>query len=296
MNTNHANVILPNPLVPTSSLPHATDISVLASPSLGIVFGAGKTSVLAVLRHLLRPPHQFHHLRLLDRPTSLALNVSTLHAATRSGTPFPQILTTQPTTPPPGIPFFDNKLPVALRPANRPHRRARDCQNNGRLHHYLAASGRSTPAFVIPTPGPRRHITYNTAGARCGSYVHDTFYGTTTTLVTGPGGNQISKVFHTRPNANFGAISEIFAASAPTKCSRYPSQPPLTNHLRSWPITPGRILSTSGQNAVLFRHHDCCPPTNFAPNMATPCFNVLQPLSSAMQWPEIPWKVAGVLG
>ena len=297
------NVILPNPLVPqTSSLP--SDKNNLG-PRVGFawdVFGDGKTSV--------RAGYGIYFGRIINSTIYNALTGTdvtgaqfsySFTAATAPGTAiFPQILTTQPTTTAAlGIPFFDKNFQAPSVQQTDLTVEREIARNTVVSISYLGSFGRSLPDFVDTNSGPPiANITYNISGGPLAGSTYTTpFYGTTTTLVKGPGGNQISKVSTTRPNANFGAMSEIFSGvSSNYNALAIQFNRRMTNHLQVMANYTWSHSLDYGQNASTFSDtNDLLSPTNIRAEYGNSIFNVPNRfVASAVA--ESPWKVAGVLG
>jgi len=296
------SVILPNPLVPqTQSLP--SDKNNLG-PRVGFawdVFGDGKTSV--------RGGYGIYFGRIINSTIYNALTstdvpgaqFSYAFTATTAGTPsFPQILTTQPTsTAALGIPFFDKHFQAPSVEQTDLTVEREIARNTVVSVSYLGSFGRSLPDFVDVNSGPSiANIKYTISGGPLtGSTYTTPFYGTTTTVVKNPAGATLSNVSTTRPNANFGAMSEIFSGiSSNYNALAVQFNRRMTNHLQVMANYTWSHSLDYGQNASTFSDtNDLLSPTNIRGEYGNSIFNVPNRfVASAVA--ESPWKVPGVLG
>lgn len=295
-------VILPNPLVPqTQSLPSDTNN---LGPRIGFawdMFGNGKTSV--------RGGYGIYYGRIINSTVYNALTNTGVNGgqfsfsfiASTTGTPtFPQILSTQPkSTSALGVTFFDKNFQA-------PSVQQTDLTIEREIAHntvvsmsYLGSFGRSLPDFVdVNTGSPITNISYTVSGGPLGGTTYTTpFYGTTTTVVTDPTGKQLSKVSTTRPNKNFGAMTEIFSGiSSNYNALALQFNRRMTNHLQVMANYTWSHSLDFGQNASTFSDtNDLLSPTNIRAEYGNSIFNVPnRVVVSAVA--ESPWKVSGPLG
>jgi len=296
------SVILPNPLVPqTQSLP--SDKNNLG-PRIGFawdIFGDGKTSV--------RGGYGIYFGRIINSTVYNALTntgvtggqFSFSFTASTTGTPsFPQILPSQPaSTSALGVTFFDKNFQAPSVQQTDLTIERELTRNTVVSVSYLGSFGRSLPDFVdVNTGAPIANISYTVTGGPLGGTTYTTpFYGTTTTVVKDPTGAQLSKISTTRPNKNFGAMSEIFSGiSSNYNALALQLNRRMTNHLQFMANYTWSHSLDYGQNGSTFSDtNDLLSPTNIRGEYGNSIFNVPNRLvvSGIV---ESPWKVSGPLG
>jgi hypothetical protein len=165
---------------------------------------------------------------------------------------------------------------------------------------YLGSFGRSLPDFVdINTGAPPTTITYKVAagGPLAGATYSTPLYATTSTLVKNRAGTVISSTTQPRPNATFGAMSEIFSGiSSNYNALAVQLNRRMTKHLQfSGNYTWSHSLDF-GQNASTFSDtNDLLVPDNIKPEYGNSIFNVPNRFV-ATAIVESPWHVGGWLG
>ncbi|HVO58723.1 MAG TPA: carboxypeptidase regulatory-like domain-containing protein [Dongiaceae bacterium] len=276
------SVILPNPLVPqTQSLP---DDRNNLGPRIGFawdVTGDGKTS--------LRGGYGIYFGRIINSTIYNALTNTGVQGAQFSfifnpapgGTPqFPQILTSQPSgNSALAIAFFDKNMqaPSVQQMALTLEREV--ARNTTLSLSYLGSLGRSLPNFVdINTGAPATNLTYAVAAGgplQGGSYTTP-YYGTTSVVVRDSGGNIISQTNGTRPNPNFGTMSEIFSGvSSNYNALALQLNRQMTNHLQFMANYTWAHALDYGQNATTFSDvNDLLTPTNVRSEYGNSIFDI----------------------
>ena len=295
--------ILPNPAVPqTQSFPSD---NTNFGPRIGFawdVTGNGKTSV--------RGGYGIYYGRVINSTIYNALTSTGVTGSQFSftffpgpgATPlFPQILTTQPTPGPGlGIVFFDKNFHL-------PQVHETDLTVEREIAHntmvsvsYLGSFGRHLPDFVdINTGATSTNITYTVAPGGplpAGKYTTQ-FFSTIVTSVKDVTTGKTTSTSTTRPNASFGAMTDIFSAvnsnynALVVQLTRR-----MTNHLQfSGSYTWSHSLDF-GQNASTFSDtNDLLVPNNIKPEYGNSIFNVPDRFVATVI-AESPWKVGGFLG
>jgi hypothetical protein len=294
--------ILPNAGVPqTQVLPHDQNN---LGPRVGFawdVMGDGKTAV--------RGGYGIYFGRIINSTVYNALintgvpggQFSYFFTPSATSTQFPQILSTQPNSSSAlSIVYFDKhfQAPSVQQTDLTVDREV--ARNTVVSISYLGSFGRSLPNFVDTNTGaPAMNINY-TVGAggplQANSYTTP-YYGTTKVVVTGPGGNVISTTNGTRPNGNYGAMTDIFSGvSSNYNALSVQLNRRMTDHLQLMGSYTWAHALDFGQNATTFTDtNDLLVPTNIRAEYGNSIFDVRNRfVLSAVA--ESPWHVGGFLG
>jgi hypothetical protein len=299
--------ILPNSGVPqTLQMPHDQNN---LGPRVGFawdVLGDGKTSV--------RGGYGIYFGRIINSTIYNALTSTgvqgaqftyTFNPSSPSAVPclpnFPQILSTQPTCPLGlSVVYFGPHFQAPSVQQTDLTVEREVARNTVVSISYLGSFGRSLPDFVDANTGaPPTNITYTVAsgGPLPGTTYTTPYYGTTKVVVKDPGGNVISTTNGTRPNGNYGAMTDIFSGVSSSYNALVLSlNRRMTNHLQLMGSYTWAHALDYGQNGSTFSDtNDLLVPTNIQLEYGNSIYDVRnRVVASAVI--DGPWHVNGFLG
>jgi len=299
--------ILPNYGVPqTLQMPHDENN---IGPRVGFawdVLGDGKTSV--------RGGYGIYFGRIINSTIYNALTATGVQGAqfTYTFNPsnslavpclprFPQILSVQPNCPLGlSVAYFDKNFQAPAVQETDLTVEREIMRNTVVSISYLGSFGRHLPDFVDANTGaPATDITYTVgSGGPLPATTYTTpLYGTTKVVVTGPTGNVISTTNGTRPNPNYGAMTDIFSGiNSSYNALVLGVNRRMTDHLQLMASYTWAHAIDYGQNASTFSDaNDLLVPTNIGLERGNSIFDIRnRVIASAVI--ESPWHVNGFLG
>lgn len=214
---------------------------------------------------------------------------------------FPQILLKQPTCPLGlSLAFFDKHFQAPSVQQTDLTVEREIARNTVVSMSYLGSFGRSLPDFVDSNTGsPVTNITYTVAsgGALPATTYTTPYYGTTKVVVTDPTGTVLSTTNGTRPNGNYGAMTNIFSGiSSSYNALSLQLNRRMTDHLQFMGSYTWAHALDYGQNGSTFSDtNDLLVPTNIKQEYGNSIYDVRnRVVVSAVV--ESPWHVNGFLG